>query len=259
MSDIKIIFFDIDGTLIDMEKKQISEKILETLSKLKENGIRICVATGRSPMLLPRFPGVEFDAYLTYNGSYCFDKHQDIFSHPLTRKDVYTIMDNAGRIGRPLSLATKNRLAANGTDEDLSAYYGIVGLKVEIADDFDTVAENDEIYQIMLGCYKSEYEAVMRDVMDARIAAWWDRAVDIIPRNSGKGTAIAKVLEHYHLTREEAMAFGDGNNDIEMLEAVGRGIAMKNASPELKAVADDICGDVADDGVYTYCKAAGMI
>lgn len=50
MSDIKIIFFDIDGTLIDMKKKQISKKVLETLVKLKNNGIKICIATGRSPM-----------------------------------------------------------------------------------------------------------------------------------------------------------------------------------------------------------------
>ena len=50
MKTIKIIFFDIDGTLIDMKKKQISQKMLETLKRLKENQIRICLATGRTPM-----------------------------------------------------------------------------------------------------------------------------------------------------------------------------------------------------------------
>ena len=59
-----------------------------------------------------------------------------------------------------------------------------------------------------------------------------------------------KILDYYQLTKEEAMAFGDGNNDIEMLEAVGRGVAMKNASLELKSIADDICDDVANDGIY---------
>ena len=46
---IKIAFFDIDGTLIDMNKKKITEKMLETLKKLKENGIKICISTGRPP------------------------------------------------------------------------------------------------------------------------------------------------------------------------------------------------------------------
>ena len=94
---------------------------------------------------------------------------------------------------------------------------------------------------------------------ETRITAWWDRAVDIIPVNSGKGTAIARVLDYYHLTKEEAMAFGDGNNDIEMLQAVGHGVAMQNASVELKSVADDICDDVANDGIYLYCKEHGLI
>ena len=53
MKNIKIIFFDIDGTLIDIEKKQISENTLKALTELKKNGIRICIATGRAPMLVP--------------------------------------------------------------------------------------------------------------------------------------------------------------------------------------------------------------
>lgn len=54
MGKIKIIFFDIDGTLIDMQKKQISEKMIETLQKLKKNGIKLCIATGRAPITLPK-------------------------------------------------------------------------------------------------------------------------------------------------------------------------------------------------------------
>ena len=86
----------------------------------------------------------------------------------------------------------------------------------------------------MMGCRRDEYQAAMEHVEEARITAWWDRAVDIIPRNGGKGLAVLKILEHYRLSREEALAFGDGNNDIEMIEAAGWGVAMGNASPELK-------------------------
>ena len=209
--------------------------------------------------VIEQFPEVEFDTFLTFNGSYCFDQYQDIFSNPLKKEDVHTIIKNAAKIGRPLSVATKHRLVSNGTDEDLNEYYGFSGGKPVISDDFDTVAATEEVYQIMLGCRKDEYDAIMKDVKAARITAWWDHAVDIIPLNGGKGMAVAKILDFYHFSREEAMAFGDGNNDIEMLQAVGRGIAMENASSELKAAADDICGDVADDGIYFYCREHGLI
>lgn len=49
----------------------------------------------------------------------------------------------------------------------------------------------------------------MQGVREARITAWWDRAVDIIPKTGGKGAAIGKILEYYHFAKEEAMAFGD--------------------------------------------------
>ena len=67
------------------------------------------------------------------------------------------------------------------------------------------------------------------------------------------------MLEYYHLDKSEAIAFGDGNNDIEMLQSVGTGVAMGNGSEQLKAVADDVCGHAADDGIYYYCLEKGLI
>ena len=258
MSCIKIIFFDIDGTLVDMQTKQISAKTIEALQRLKEKGIKICIATGRSPISLPKFDGVNFDAYLTFNGSYCYDQSGAIFSNPICTEDVQRIIQNATAIGRPVSVATKDRLAANGSDEDLADYYSFAHQNLTVAEDFDSVSR-EEVYQVMLGCRESDYPAIIDGVNGARITAWWDRAVDMIPTDGGKGRGIQRILEHYHLDRAEAMAFGDGNNDIEMLEAVGTGVAMENASPRLKAIADDICGHVAQDGVYHYCMEHGLI
>ena len=258
MNQIKIIFFDIDGTLVDMQNKKISVKTTEALQRLKENGIKICIATGRSPISLPKFEGVDFDAYLTFNGSYCYNQSGAIFSNPIRTEDVQRIIQNATAIDRPVSVATKDRFAANGYDEDLAEYYSFAHQVLTVTEDFEAVCQK-EIYQVMLGCRESDYTAILKGVFGARIAAWWDRAVDIIPADGGKGMGIKKILDYYHLDKTEAMAFGDGNNDIEMLEAVGTGIAMENASPGLKAVADDICGHVAQDGVYHYCLEHGLI
>ena len=76
MNEIKIIFFDIDGTLFKLHTNEMTSKTLETLQKLREKGIKICIATGRPPLILPDFQGVEFDAYLTFNGSYCYTKEE---------------------------------------------------------------------------------------------------------------------------------------------------------------------------------------
>lgn len=258
MPQTKIIFFDIDGTLKDLHREQISEKTLEMLRRLQNRGIKICLATGRSPVSLPSFGDIVFDAWLTFNGSLCYTKTETISGMPIPAADVRRILQNAAELGRPVSLSTKDRLAANGIDEDLADYYAIAHLPLVVAEDFDEVARQD-VYQIELGCREKDYPAVLKGAPGAKIAAWWDRAVDVIPAVGGKGVGIRSVLSYFHLDRSEAMAFGDGNNDLEMLQAVGTGIAMGNASPQLKEIADAVCGNAEEDGVYHYCVEHGLI
>ena len=258
MSKVKIIFFDIDGTLIDMTKKAISDKTVETLIRLKENGVKICIATGRAPGSVPKFEGVDFDAFLTFNGSYCYNSNDTILSTPIPKIDVEKMIENATKINRPVSIASKDRVVANGTDKDLSDYFGFAKQEVPVSDDFDEVLK-DEIYQMMMGGRNDEYGDILKDVENARITAWWDRAVDIIPVNGGKGKGIEAILEYYGIDRSESMAFGDGGNDIEMLQTVGTGVAMGNALDNVKAIADEICGTSAEDGIYHYCLENGLI
>ena len=67
------------------------------------------------------------------------------------------------------------------------------------------------------------------------------------------------LTNYFNFTEDEAIAFGDGGNDICMLQAVGTGVAMGNAADNVKAVADEVCGSVDEDGVYYYLKEKGCI
>ncbi len=258
MKNIKIIFFDVDGTLIDIKQKRMTDKMKETLLRLKENNYILALATGRAPITIPDFDGIEFDVYVTFNGSYCYNRQHIIHNKFISQEDVFQILANAKELKRPISVATKDKVVANGSDEDLTQYYSFAKLNLDVIENFDEVLKED-IYQIMLGSEKKEYPILMKNVKNARITAWWERAVDIIPADGGKGLGVEKVLEYYHLDKEEALAFGDGNNDLEMLQTVGCGVAMGNASEELKMIADTVCPSVAEDGIYQYCLSNGLI
>lgn len=259
MNQIKIIFFDIDGTLVDMDTKQISKKTLYALHALQKKNIMLCLATGRGPIGVPHFPHIKFDVNLTFNGSYCYSDTKCIHHHAIPKEDILQIVKNASNINRPVSIATKDGMYANGKDDDLVQYFAFSNLEVHVVENFLDIIEEKEIYQMMLGCRKDDYEAIMENVNHAQIAAWWSRAIDIIPKNAGKGKGIEKVLEYYHLDASQALAFGDGNNDIEMLQAVGCGVAMGNASNELKSIADEVCKSVKDEGIYAYCVQHAFI
>ena len=147
MQQIKIIFFDIDGTLIDMQSKHISPCTVEALHRLRANGIRLCIATGRAPVTLPDFGGAEFDAYLTFNGSLCYAGADTIYSRPINGADLQRLIRNAALLGRPVAAATRDRIAANGTDTDLADYFAIANEKPDLTADFDAVC-CQPVYQL---------------------------------------------------------------------------------------------------------------
>lgn len=255
---VKIIFFDIDGTLVDHATGQISAKTHEALRLLRQKGILLCIATGRAPATLPDFGHARFDAFCTFNGSLCYTSEETIHSNPLSPSDVAQVLQNAAAIGRPVSVATRDRLAANGEDIDLADYYRLANLQLTVSKDFEAACRED-VYQIMLGCRADNYPAILQGTTNVKIAVSWDRAVDVIAASSGKGASIKKVLKYFDLDASQALAFGDSFNDIEMLQAVGTGVAMGNAPAQLKAVADQVCDCVSEDGIYRYCVHHGLI
>lgn len=252
MGCIKIAFFDIDGTLIATDKETMSEKTVETLLRLKENGVKLCIATGRPPYAIPSFSNITFDAYLSFNGSLCYTKEEVIYKHPIAPTDVKTILHNAQNIQRFVIIASKTRMGTNGYDKVLEEYLAIANQHVDVIEDFAALA-NKDIYQIMMAGRNDEYERILQGTTNAKITAWWPRAMDIIPANGGKNIGVERILDFYHFSKEDAIAFGDGNNDIDMLQAVGFGVAMGNASDDVKHAADAVCGSVSQDGIYHYC------
>lgn len=258
IADTKIVFFDIDGTLLQLGSTELSSKMKETLQKLKKNNIRICIATGRAPLTTPKFEGIDFDAIITFNGSYCLAGDVEIYKNPISTETVHKIIRNATNIGRPIALASIDKIRANGCDQDLEDYFKIANEPVPLESEFEDLS-NSEIYQIMSGGRKEEYNNLLQGVTGAEITAWWSRAVDIIPINGSKARGIQKTLKYFNLKKEQALAFGDGNNDIAMLQSVGLGVAMGNATAEVKNMANVVCDSVENDGIYSFCKMYHLI
>ena len=88
---------------------------------------------------------------------------------------------------------------------------------------------------------------------------WYPLFADIIARGNSKSTGIDKVLEYFDINLKDTMAFGDGGNDIPMLKHVATGIAMGNAEPHVKAVADYVTTSVDEDGIANALKHFGLI
>ena len=250
---IKILFFDIDGTLLELGQKEMHQELVDALNLVKEKGIKIILATGRAPLVVPKFHGIEFDGVLSFNGSYCFTKNELIYKNPMDKKDIQTFVDNAKKLNKAVTLAGINKMGCNFDDEILEEYFMIANQHAHVIDEFNEFM-NEEIYQMMVATTENQDELILENTTTLKVARWWHKACDIIPCNGGKDIGIQKILDYFNFTKDEAMAFGDGGNDISMLKYVGTGIAMGNAKDNVKAIADYITDSVQADGIVSALK-----
>lgn len=252
---IKIIFFDVDGTLKSFNNKGITEAVLQALQALKEKGIKIFLATGRAPYAVPKFEGISFDGYVCFNGAYCYAGKDIIFSKPLDKKDVQQLFRNAKELNEPLVAAGKSEMNVSGYNKVLEEYLGVANVKYPATDlDYFKKFIEGDIYQFMVSGGPEKDNHYLKDCKHLKVARWWQHAFDVVADDCSKSMAIQKVLEFYNIKREESMAFGDGGNDEDMIEYVGVGVAMGDATDSVKKVADYITDTVDDDGVVTALK-----
>lgn len=255
---IKAIFFDIDGTLVPINSKKLPPSTKQSIEALRAKGIKTIIATGRYQSDIRNMPVMEtkFDGYLTLNGQVCLDEDLHMYSgFPIPKADteVLTTMFTTNKI--PFIMISADRRYINYVNDTvIDVQASTNGPIPEIGQYHD-----EDIYQVC--AFVNEHQkAVLSSIMDeCNITSWHDLGVDIIPRGGGKHVGIKRYMEANGLKPEDIMAFGDGENDIEMLKLAGIGVAMGNASDEVKAAADYVTDGVDADGVEHALKHFGLI
>lgn len=254
----KIVFFDIDGTLVN-EEKEIPADTLEAIAKLKANGVEPVIATGRAPYFIkPLAEALGIDSYVCLNGAYVVYKGKTVHKQPLDKETIRALVELAGRNKHSLVFEGGETYFAD-TENHPFIRESVNSLKVEHPGWDPEFWKNNEIYQMFLHC-ESHEEALYEELLTRlRLIRWHPLAMDVLPPGSSKAKGIEAMLNKLGLTREEAVAFGDGLNDKEMLEIAGLGIAMGNSHEELLPYADYITGKVDEGGIYKGLEYAGLI
>ena len=250
---IKAAFFDVDGTVYSHESKCVPESTIEALKALRKKGIKTFLATGRHFSEIDEFPvgKIPFDGYVMLTGQLCTDgKRNVIFGNAIDGADAEYLLNEFKKKEMPVMLVEKDKLYINLVNEI------VINGQAEISSPIPEVMEykGDPVYQII--CYggkELEMELIPK-LPNCKITRWCPFGIDVIYKTGGKVTGIKKMLEVHGIGQEEVIAFGDGENDIEMLQFAGIGVAMGNAEPEVKAVADYVTTDIDDDGILNALK-----
>ena len=254
---IRAIFFDVDGTLLSLKTHTVPPSTLEALDLLKEKAIKLFVATGRGPAQIKALQEIlpfQFDGYVALNGQYCFNEEQLIHQQALDREDLKGLIPYLEEAQLACCYVEEQGMYLNCINDKVDTFFNKLGKTLPgfVIDKPERSLEN-KTYQ--LSVFITEEEAdLLKHMPHSKTARWHPISTDIIPKDGGKNTGIQKVLDHYGIDKSEAMAFGDGANDSDMLQYVGIGIAMGNAMEKVKEVADYVTDEVDEDGILKALK-----
>lgn len=250
---VKAIFFDIDGTLVSFQTHQIPQSTMDTLYQLKEKGIMLFIATGRGQDGLDVLNGFPFDGYITLNGQYCYTQEQLIYENTIQKEDLQALLDYLDKSPFPCGFTEEHTKYFNMRDERVDEIHRITHNDDHPAGDCQDVV-NHKVYQCMCFIDEKEEKELLKVMPHCISARWHPLFCDVSPVGGTKQNGIDKFLEHYHIDLSETMAFGDGGNDIQMLEHVALSVAMGNANDDVKALADYVSTSVDEDGITHAIK-----
>ncbi|MCF0105580.1 MAG: Cof-type HAD-IIB family hydrolase [Holdemanella sp.] len=242
---VKVIFFDVDGTLISHTNGNVLDSTRRTLELLKEKGIKRVLATGRHKVELQDLPisNIEFDGYILLNGQICEDENGVFYDNPLKNVDKIVSIFNAKNI--PIQVLEKDRFYINYVNEKVRMAQDAIHTPIPDIDSY----KGDSIYQFIVFADTKEEDFIKEQFSDYNMTRWNEYAMDVVSKGASKVIGIQEYLKKEGIDLSETAAFGDGENDIEMLQYVHLGIAMGNANNSVKKKADYVTDSIDEDGL----------
>lgn len=246
-----IYFFDIDNTLIDHQSHTIPESALSAIGRLKAEGHTVVIATGRSDgHARPYIDLIEPDYVIVFNGALVLKNSSPIFSCPLPHDRLAHLFKWIHSLGYSFGVNLgENAHISEAVDITLKP---LDSVKLPVQSIGHFCLEQD-IYQGWLFFDESLdsqlFPEIQKRYPEFGLVRWHQTGVDILHKHINKWTACQQILQQTGFTPDQAIAFGDGLNDMQMIQGVGLGIAMRNGHPKLKAVADRVAPPLNEDGI----------
>ena len=274
----KIIFLDVDGTLVDYENR-LPDSAVTAIRKARASGNRVYICTGRSRAeVYPPLWDIGLDGMIGGNGSYVEDDGAVVMHQLITLDQCRHIVDWLHARGLEFYLESNNGLFASEHFEEraqptIREYMGRKGRDASTAtvrSAFPEMIFGGELYRddlnkvsFVLDSYQDHLDSVA-EFPDLQAGTWGGAGEtalfgDLGVKDITKAHAVDALLRHLGADRADTIAFGDAKVDIPMFEACAYSVCMGSGGEEAKAAADHVTAAVDDDGLYKAFEKLGVI
>ena len=276
----KVIFLDVDGTLVN-DNGVVPESAKDAVRQARNNGHYVFLCTGRSKAeIYDEIMEIGVDGVIGAAGGYIEVNNEIILHKKVDREDVehlvnyfdknnidFYLESNGGLFASKNCKKTLNKLVFEGVDKDSKLYKELekgIGQFIEaliegedlIRDDINKISFLDS--ETSIETIRDEFKDKF-NVIHCTVPMFGENSGELSVPGVHKALAIEYLIEHLGLSKETTFAYGDGINDMEMLQYVNYGIAMGNANEALKEIACDITGTHDEDGIYNSFKKYRLI
>jgi len=263
---VRLVAIDLDGTLLT-DSKQISEQTSEALCCLPRRDVKVIIASARPPRSVRHvYQALGLDTWqINYNGALIWDEpnQRPVFHRPLKGSLVRRIVDLA-RDMFDETIVTCEVLDKWLTDREDQSHTTETGrlFKPDLIAPLDEITGQHVTKLMLLGepriILRLEALLVEHFVDDVTIVRMEDDLIQIMDPRVSKAVALKKVASHYGVLMSQVLAIGDAPNDVGMLQLAGVAVAMDNAHPFVKEVADWVAPSNNDHGVHAALQRYGL-
>ena len=256
----KLIALDMDGTLLNSEKK-LTTRVKTAISKAKEKGVHVVLASGRPtegmmPTLIELGLNTDNDYVLSYNASLILKvaSKEVVSSAILKGSDAKELYKIAQQLNVNIHAFSVDKGLITPKDSEYTQVEArLNGISFSLFN-FEDINDDEDILKVMMVDHEDHLSKVIEQLPPylqdkyscARSTPFF---YEFMNPKSHKGFGMAALCEHLNLSAEEVICIGDGGNDKEMIEFAGLGIAMENATDDVKSIAQYTTSSNDNDGV----------
>ena len=255
----KAVAVDMDGTFLDDRKQFDHEQFDQLLTEFEKRGVHFIVASGRPYVRLKQdFKGfADRMDFVTLNGSRLIIKGKDAASYPMDRQDVLELIDDVqAEYGKMATMVFEKNIAYlhSEVDKDERDFLAYSAGNSDLVDNWNDMPDGD-IYQITFGMdskHAADVEEAFNKDHENKISAFASAtfAIDVNVKGVSKGSGLERLLVKMGMTGDDLIAFGDGGNDIPMLDFAKYSYAMANGMDKVKKHAKFIAPANTENGVF---------